>query len=129
MEETEKRSQLLMETAQQTRQMRHDLRHHLTAIQAMTGGKNPKLREYIATLIQDIPAAVQDYCENPTVNAIVSHYASRCQQEGITFTVRLTVPAQNSDMSDNALCVVFAIFWKMQWKPARVWTREKNVSD
>ena len=108
MEETEKRSQLLMETAQQTRQMRHDLRHHLTVIQAMAGNSNPKLTQYLATLIQDIPAAVQDYCENPTVNAIVSHYASRCQKEGIAFTARLTVPAQNPDLSDNALCVVFA---------------------
>ena len=108
MEEEEKRSQLLMETAQQTRQMRHDLRHHLTAIQAMAGEENSKLRDYIATLILDIPTAVQDYCENPTVNAVVSHYAARCQQEGIAFTARLTVPAQNENLDDRALCVVFA---------------------
>ena len=108
LEEEEKRGALLMETAEQTRQMRHDLRHHLTAIQAMAGDKNPRLSEYIATLIRDIPTAVQNYCENPTVNAIVSHYASRCQREGIAFTARLTVPAQNADMDDRALCIVFA---------------------
>lgn len=108
MEEEEKRSLLLMETAQQTRQMRHDLRHHLTAIQAMAGDENPNLTAYIAALIRDIPAAVRDYCENPTVNAVVSHYAARCQQEGIAFTARLTVPAQNETLDDRALCVVFA---------------------
>ena len=106
--EQNKRSLLLTETAQQTRQMRHDLRHHLTAIQAIAGDENPRLSEYIATLIRDIPAAVQDYCENPTVNAIVSHYASRCQREGIAFTARLTVPAQNESLDDRALCVMFA---------------------
>ena len=41
MEEEEKRSLLLMETVEQTRQMRHDLRHHLTAIQAMAGDETP----------------------------------------------------------------------------------------
>ena len=56
--------------------MRHDLRHHLTAIQAMARDDNPRLSEYIAALIRDIPTAVQDYCENPTVNAVVSHYAA-----------------------------------------------------
>ena len=82
MEEEEKRSLLLMETVEQTRQMRHDLRHHLTAIQAMAGDENPNLTAYLSELIRDIPAAVRDYCENPTVNAVVSHYAARCRQEG-----------------------------------------------
>ena len=41
MEEEEKRSQLLMETVEQTRQLRHDRRHHLAAIQAMAGDENP----------------------------------------------------------------------------------------
>lgn len=76
MEEEEKRSLLLMETVEQTRQMRHDLRHHLTAIQAMAGDENPNLTAYLSELIRDIPAAVRDYCENPTVNAVVSHYAA-----------------------------------------------------
>ena len=41
--EQSKRGQLLMETAEQTPQMRdHDLRHHLTAIQAMAGDENPR---------------------------------------------------------------------------------------
>ena len=97
-----------MENAEQTRQMRHDLRHHLTAIQAMAGDENPNLTAYISALIRDIPTAVQDYCENSTVNAVVSHYAARCQQEGIAFTARLTVPAQNAGLNDRALCVVFA---------------------
>ena len=108
LEEEEKRGLLLMETAEQTRQMRHDLRHHLTAIQAMAGDDNPRLSEYIATLIRDIPTAVHDYCENPTVNSIVSHYAARCHREGIAFSARLTVPAQNEGLDDRSLCVVFA---------------------
>ena len=54
-EEEEKRSLLLMETAEQTRQMRHDLRHHLTAIQAMAGDENPNLTAYLSELIRGHP--------------------------------------------------------------------------
>ena len=74
----------------------------------MAGDENPNLTAYLSELIRDIPAAVRDYCENPTVNAVVSHYAARCRQEGIAFTARLTVPAQNENLDDRALCVVFA---------------------
>lgn len=108
MEEQKKQSRLIMENAEQTRQMRHDLRHQLTAIQAMAGTENPQLTEYISTLIQNIPTAVKEYCENPTVSAVVSHYAAHCQSEGIDFSARLTVPAQNSGMPDSAVCVIFA---------------------
>ena len=74
----------------------------------MAGDENPNLTAYISELIRDIPNAVRDYCENPTVNTVVSHYAARCQREGIAFTARLTVPAQNENLDDRALCVVFA---------------------
>ncbi len=96
-----------MENAQQTRQLRHDLRHQLAAIQTMAGNGNPRLTEYLSSLIQDIPAAVTEYCENPVINAVVSRYASICQREGISLSTRLAVPAENPHMADSSLCVIF----------------------
>lgn len=107
MEEQKKHSLLILENAKQTRQMRHDLRHQLTAIQAMVGNENPQLTAYISTLIHAIPSTVKAYCENPTVNAVVSHYAHICQRGGISFTAQLVVPAHNSHVSDSSLCVIF----------------------
>ena len=107
MEEEEKRSLLLMETAQQTRQMRHDLRHHLRLIQAMAGDENPNLTAYLSELIRDIPAAVRDYCENQAVNAIVSHYAALCREQGIQTDIRLSVPTRTEQTTDPELCVIF----------------------
>lgn len=107
MEEQKKHSLLMMETVQQTKQMRHDMRHQLTAIQALAGNENPTLSQYINNLIEDIPTAIQIHCKNLAVNAIVSHYASICEQEGISFFVKLDVPSQNSNMTDSSLCVIF----------------------
>ena len=106
-EEQKKQTLLIVENAQQTRQLRHDLRHQLAAIQTMAGNGNPRLTEYLSSLIQDIPAAVTEYCENHVINAVVSRYASICQREGISLSTRLAVPAENPHMADSSLCVIF----------------------
>lgn len=107
MEEQQKHTQLIMENAERTRQMRHDLRHQLIAIQALAGNANPQLSQYIGTLIQNIPTAVREYCENLAVNAMVSHYAALCQQEHIDLTVQLAVPKQCPHINDSSLCILF----------------------
>ena len=107
MEEQKKYSMLIMENARQTRQQRHDLHHQLTAIQALAGTDKPELTNYVRALIEEMPPAVTTYCEDFTVNSVVSHYANRCQQEQIALTVQLTVPAQNAHISDSNLCVIF----------------------
>ena len=64
--EQSKRGQLLMETAEQTPQMRdHDLRHHLTAIQAMAGDENPNLAAYLSKLIPGHPRRTQELLRKP----------------------------------------------------------------
>ncbi len=106
-EEQQKRSLLIAETAKQTKQQQHDLRHQLTAIKAMASKDNKELCSYIDTLIQNIPKAVKTYCDNPTVNAIVSRYAYICEQNGIDFTVRLVIPQESKSIDNNSLCVIF----------------------
>ena len=61
------------------RRQRHDLRHQLTAIQGLAGPDNGPLRQYLDGLLNAIPAVPQTYCENQTVNAVVSHYAALCR--------------------------------------------------
>ncbi len=107
MEEQKKHTLLMTENAEKTKQQRHDLRHQLMAIQTLAGAENKKLCQYIDTLIQNIPDTVKNYCENPTVNAIVSHYASICKSEKIDFTVKIVVPKESKEISDNSLCVIF----------------------
>ena len=101
------RSLLLAQNEQELSRQRHDLRHQLAAIQELSG-ENQDLQAYLETLIRKIPRAAETYCENRVVNAILSHFAARCQQEGVHLTTRLTVPETGSQDRDSDLCVIFA---------------------
>lgn len=105
--EQKKHHLMMVENTWQLRQQSQDLRNQLTAIRALARPDNEPLQAYIDSLMQSIPAAPQIFCENPAVNALVSHYASLCQTQGITFTARITVPADTRQISDGELCVLF----------------------
>lgn len=107
-EEQKKHTLLIMENARETREQRHNLRQNLITIRGLAeSGKTEELLSYIGTMIEAIPKAVRSYCENPTINAIISYYASVCEQEGIEFTARLDFPAKSSSITDVDLCTVF----------------------
>ena len=105
--EQKKHSQLMVEHMAELRRQRHDLRHQLTAIRGLAGDTNPQLSKYINDLLDTIPAAPQEYCENQAVNAIISHYAALCQEQGIDADIRLSVPTQTEQITDSELCVIF----------------------
>lgn len=103
-EEQKKQSLLLMEKAEQTRRQQHDLRHQLKVLQSLAGTDNPKLNQYLNTLLEQVPESIRTYCENPAVNALVSHYAAVCEREKIACACSLMVPAQQDQAMDIALC-------------------------
>ena len=100
-------SDLLSQQAQMLSQQRHDLRHHLNVILALAEEENTELRNYLQTLIDNIPTASRRFCENQAVNAIIAHYAMLCRQKDIALSLDLTVPENNPTISDSALCVIF----------------------
>ena len=105
--EQKKHSQLMVEHMAELRRQRHDLRHQLTVIQGLAGADNPKLKEYIDSLLNAIPTAPQVYCENQAVNAIVSHYAALYRKQSVEGDIRLVVPAKTEQITDAELCVIF----------------------
>ena len=105
-DQRESRLLLARKEAELSRQ-RHDLRHHLTAIQELSGD-NAALQSYLASLMEQIPTARERFCENTVVNAIISHFAARCRKEGVTLTSTLCVPETENQKLDSDLCVVFA---------------------
>ena len=105
--EQKKYSRLMVEHMEELRRQRHDLRHQLTAIQGLTREDNAPLRAYLDDLLDAIPAAPQIYCENQAVNAIISHYAALCREQGVEADIRLTVPGKTEQVTDTELCVIF----------------------
>lgn len=106
-EEQKKHNILVAENAEKLKRQRHDLRHQLTVLKELSDMDNEKLQEYISSLIDDIPKSHKVYCENSAVNAIVSHYVTVCEKQGIECSINLTVPKHNEQISDSSLCVIF----------------------
>lgn len=106
-EEQKKYSEMMVKNEEQLHRQRHDLRYQLTVIRSLSREDNAPLRQYIDELFQGIPAAPKNYCENQTVNAVVSHYAALCEEQNVEADIRITVPAQRKQMSDIELCVIF----------------------
>lgn len=115
-QEQKKYSQLMLEYAQQLRRQRHDLRHQLTVIQGLSDPDNAPLRTYIQELLQAIPAAPRNYCENPAVNAIVSHYAAQCVNQNIPVDIQISVPDYTEGITDTELCIIFGNLLENAWE-------------
>ena len=107
MDEQKKHSQLMMEHEAQLRRQRHDLRHQLAAIKQLSDTHPERLKAYISSLLDAIPAAPRTYCENPAVNAVISHYAAQCQALGVDTQIRLSLPERLEGVTDGELCVLF----------------------
>ena len=106
-EEQKKHSRLMLEHEEQLRRQRHDLRHQLAAIQQLADTHPARLKEYVASLLEAIPAAPRTYCGNPAVNAVVSYYAGRLEEEDAEVQIRLSLPERVEGVTDGELCILF----------------------
>jgi len=84
---------------------RHDMRHHFALIQGLTSkGLINEISHYLKTVQSDIDAITPvRYCENETVNLIISSFATKSEQEKITFTIDVKLPDLLT-FSDTELC-------------------------
>lgn len=105
--EQKKYNAMIAKNEEITKKQRHDLRHQLIVIKELAGNKNPSLTEYLDSLIHSIPHVPKKYCENKTVNSIISHYAAICADEAIMLETKLNVPESDNPVLDNDLCLVF----------------------
>lgn len=78
----------------QTRQARHDMRHHLTILQNLAGQKEwESLETYLSDLQDSLPDRELDLCDNPAADSVASHYGLLSDKQGIPFTAALDLPA------------------------------------
>ncbi len=88
---------------------RHDLRHHLQYISDCIQNDAPEqAQEYIHRLNQDISSqSVVQYCENTTVNLILTSYISRAQRAGIATNIQVAL-SEMPHISDTDLCILLS---------------------
>ena len=96
---------VLDEKMEDTRALRHDLRHHLSALDGMISGRQyDRLAEYLAGFRHAVDAsAPKDYSSNRIVNVLASHYGALAARRDCSFELRcdLTgdIPLADADFS------------------------------
>ncbi len=92
----------------ETKAARHDLRHHLTLIQAyLEAGDNQKLKEYIGQYQQTVAEdSTFSLCKNYTVDTIVRHYIEKAKSASVHTDILLNLP-EKIVIAESDLCIVF----------------------
>lgn len=78
------------------RAYRHDMRHHLNVLGQLAGRENNvELTKYIDSLGGSLQEAEREpWCENTTVDAVLSSYIGRAKESGITVSAQVRIPAE-----------------------------------
>jgi len=93
----------------QTAIYQHNMRHHLTAINAfLSAGNFPQAEDYIKKVQADVEAITpKRFCENALVNLLCSSFSNKAAKKGIRLTVNAKLP-QNLSVSDTELCALLS---------------------
>ena len=99
----------LRASQEQTVVYRHDLRHHLALIGGyLADGDLAKATQYVRLAQADIEAITPNrYCENSTVNIILSYFATKAKKKGVQFSVDAQLPKTLS-ISETELCALLS---------------------
>ena len=97
----------LAENIEQARAARHDLRHHINTIKAMSDNKDyERMQEYINQLSESVPVDRSiKICENYAANAVLYHYIQRAQNQEVPIKVSFRL-SNSSGIADSDLCVL-----------------------
>lgn len=99
----------LRESQAMASQYRHDLRHHLQYVSAcIENGQLQQAQTYISGICEQIKAQkVRRYCENETVNLVLSSFAGRADRAGVSMEVQGSLP-NSLEMEGSDLCVILS---------------------
>ena len=84
---------------------RHDMRHHFALLQSLASEERiEEIKKYLKTAQSDIDDITpMRFCENETVNLILSSFAAKAKQSKILLTVEAKLP-DSLTFSDTELC-------------------------
>lgn len=90
------------------RDLLHDIRHHLLAVDALAkNGNYAELSRYVENLQENYGRRfTKRYCGNVTVNAVLGGYLEIAEEKGISISPELDIPG-NIQIDEFDLCVLF----------------------
>ena len=92
---------------EETRRIRHDMRHHIRLLQAYTAEGN---LEHVKAYLGQLSPAMDSmgpvtFTSNYALDAVLCHYAALAEKEKIETDIRVMVPGRTV-LADDELCVV-----------------------
>ena len=99
----------LRESERRASTYRHDLRHHMQYLAGcIENGRTEQAQAYIREVCAEIESQkVRVFCENETVNLILSSFAGRAEESGVPLRVRAEVP-HFIPVAETDLCVLLS---------------------
>ena len=99
----------LRESERRASTYRHDLRHHMQYLAGcIENGRTEQAQAYIREVCAEIERQkVRVFCENETVNLILSAFAGRAEESGVPLRVRAEVP-HFIPVAETDLCVLLS---------------------
>lgn len=98
----------LRSTIAETRQARHDLRHHINALSALADREDwTTLRSYLRQAGSAIPKTELKLCDNSVVDSVLGYYAAICRRDSIAFDCRALIPGE-LPVGEMELCMVLS---------------------
>ena len=93
----------------QTAIYRHNMRHHLNAVEGfLSVGKPEQARDYIQKVRSDVEAITpKRFCENEIVNLLCSSFSGKAERMGVQLKAAVKLP-QELSVSDTELCSVLS---------------------
>ncbi len=102
------RYQDIKHTIEQTRQARHDMRHHFLLLQGLAAQGNwEQLKSYLEEVQGSFPEGDLGLCENPAADSIVGYFAQRCREKQIPLQLELKLPAA-LPVAETEFCAVLS---------------------
>lgn len=92
----------------QTRQARHDMRHHFNTLLSLAGQKEwESLEKYLSDVQGSLPDTGLNLCENTAADSVASHYGLLYRKYDIPFSFRLDLPCR-LPIPEIDLCLVMS---------------------
>lgn len=111
---------------EETRQARHDMRHHFAVLNTLAEQKNwEELEKYLSSASQNIPDTELVLCKNQAVNAIIGYYYSKCKSNGIPFKLKIDIP-EKLTVSESDICLVIANLLENAFEASMKLDRDKR---
>ena len=100
---------VILESIEEARQARHDLRHHVNVIRGLISSGN---REELETYFNDYASGISGmtpltYCENDVVDVILCHFSAITTREGIRYSADAVIP-ESLPIENADICIILS---------------------